>query len=61
MRAVPSHPMEHFPWDSNGNLISMNNPAVKSFHTMPFKISFSMTWRRWHHIFYVLTERIETR
>ena len=24
MRAVPSHPMGHFPWDSHGNSIPMN-------------------------------------
>ena len=26
-RAFPSHPMGHFPWDSYGNLIPMDNPG----------------------------------
>ena len=27
IRAVPSHPMGHFPWDSHGNPIPMDKPA----------------------------------
>jgi len=26
IRAVPSHPMGHFPWDSHGNPIPMDKP-----------------------------------
>ena len=26
MRTIPSHPMEHFPWDSNENPITMDKP-----------------------------------
>ena len=27
IRAVPSHPMGHFPWDSHGNPIPMDKPV----------------------------------